>query len=540
MKTTQARLAAVAALTSGTVAITCDKASLQSAFSSIATVDFAQWMPANSSFNVPETDVAYPISPTEMQAACAVQVSVKNGTSSYGFGIFLPDDWNGRFLAVGNGGFAGGINWLDMAAGLGYKFAVVSTDTGHNSTSSDGKWAYHNEDALLDWGYRAMHGSTVLGKQLTTAYYSNPILYSYYSGCSTGGRQGLRDIQLYPGDFDGVVAGAPAWWTNHLQPWTTKLGTYNLPNTSAHHIDPSLFPVIGAEVMRQCDGADGVVDTIISDPNACDFDPNYLLCTPANNNTNCLTPPQLDTLFKIYSDYVDTNQTFVFPHLWKSSEAQWHVLLSGLTNEPNNLGDDYVKYFLNRGPQWQWQDFDYGVVQQADAIDPGNATADDFESLSAFHARGGKLLHYHGMGDGLIATGSSVYLYSKILQTLAPKGVNLDSFYRFFLVPGMQHCTGTADTVNAPWYFAGANQAGSISTSVSGVPGFRDAKHDVLLAMMDWVEKGVAPTEIIATKWVNDTLQDKVMRQRPLCMWPKKQKWSGKGDVNQASTWSCE
>lgn len=289
--------------------------------------------------------------------------------------------------------------------------------------------------------------------------------------------------------------------------------------------------------MRQCDGADGVIDTIISEPNACDFNPDSLLCIPAKNQSACLTPPQLHTLRLIYSDYVETNQTFVFPHLWLGSEAQW-VLLSG--NQPNNLGDDYAKYFLNRGPQWQWQDFDYGVVQQADAEDPGNATADDFEALSAFNARGGKLLHYHGMSDGLITTGSSVYLYSKILETLAPKGVNLDSFYRFFLVPGMQHCTGTASTVNAPWYFAGANQAATLSTSVTGVPGFRDAKHDVLLAMMEWVENGVAPTEVIATKWVNDTLQDKVMRQRPLCMWPKKQKWSGKGDVNEASTWFCK
>ncbi|CAD0107253.1 unnamed protein product [Aureobasidium uvarum] len=290
--------------------------------------------------------------------------------------------------------------------------------------------------------------------------------------------------------------------------------------------------------MRQCDAADGVTDTIISDPNACDFNPDFLLCTP-NKTTSCLTPPQLNTLHQIYSDYVDTNQTFVFPHLWMGSEAQWVPLLGGLTNQPNALGPDYVKYFLGRGPQWQWQDFDYGVIQQADAEDPGNATADVFD-LSPFLSRGGKLLHYHGMSDGLIPTGSSVYLHSQILRTMAPEGVDLDSFYRFFLVPGMQHCAGTANTVNAPWYFAGANQAAALSSAVSGVPGFRDAKHDVLLAMMEWVEKGVAPTEIIATKWVNDTTQDKVMRQRPLCMWPKKQKWSGKGDVNAAETWSCE
>lgn len=241
---------------------------------------------------------------------------------------------------------------------------------------------------------------------------------------------------MFPDDFDGVVAGAPAWWTSHLQPWTVKVGSYNLPNTSDHHIPFTLFPAIGAEVLRQCDGADGVVDTIVSDPGSCNFYADALLCTP-NKTEACLTPPQLGTLHKIYSDYVDVNQTFVFPHLWLGSEAQWVVLLSGLTGAPNDLGTEYVQYFLQRGPQWKWQDFDYGVIEQADRVDPGNATADDFD-LSPFMKRGGKLLHYHGMSDALIPTGSSVYLHSQILQTLAPRGIDLSSFYRFFLVPGMQ------------------------------------------------------------------------------------------------------
>lgn len=183
-----------------------------------------------------------------------------------------------------------GINWLDMGTGVGYGFAVMSTDTGHNSTSGDITWALNQPEQKIDWGYRAMHGSIVLSKQIVEAYYKKKPCYSYYSGCSTGGRQGLRDIQLYPDDFDGVLAGAPAWWTSHLQTWTIKLGQYNLPVDAPTHIPVSLFPVIGAEVLKQCDAQDGLVDTIISDPYGCNFRPETLLCGANTTNTSaCLS-----------------------------------------------------------------------------------------------------------------------------------------------------------------------------------------------------------------------------------------------------------
>lgn len=198
-----------------------------------------------------------------------------------------------------------------MGAGVGYGFAVMSTDTGHNSIASDLTWALNEPEKKIDWGYRAMHGSVELAKLVTEAYYKAKPKYSYYSGCSTGGRQGIRDIQLYPDDFDGVLAGAPAWWTTHLQTWTVKLGLYNLPATSAHHIPPSLFTAIGAEVLRQCDPQDGLVDNIISDPRRCDFLPETLLCGPNVTNqtaAGCLSAAQIDTLYNIYNDYVETNQ----------------------------------------------------------------------------------------------------------------------------------------------------------------------------------------------------------------------------------------
>ncbi|KAG9605109.1 putative ferulic acid Esterase/Feruloyl esterase, partial [Aureobasidium melanogenum] len=511
----------------------CSSASIQALLPSIAKVDFVFWQPGGSTFSVPNGDIAYPVSPTNLAAHCAVQIRVTNGTSQYGFGMFLPDDWNGRFLAVGNGGYAGGINWLDMGGGLGYGFAVMSTDTGHNSTAFDGTWAYGQKDKLKDWGYRAMHGSTVLGKQLTQGYYGYKPKYSYYKGCSTGGRQGLRDIQLYPEDFDGVVAGAPAWFLTHMSPFTLKAGTYNLPINASTHIPDNLFPVINAEVLRQCDPVDGVKDNIVSDPQACNFNMDALVCTPKSNQSECLTAPQLTTLFKIYSDYVETNDTWVFPHYWKGSELGWDLIFGAPA--PGGLGVDYVTSFMQYGPNWKWQDYDYSIVENAERLRPGNATADDY-NLEPFKRHGGKLLIYHGMADQLIPTGSSLYLYSQILRELAPRGIELDDFFRFFLVPGMGHCSGNFAPGLAPWYFAGGSQV--LTPGTYGVPGFRDAEHDVLLAMMQWVEHGVAPNQIIATTWHNDTMQDMVLRQRPLCMYPKQQRYIG-GDVDKAASWSC-
>ena len=451
-------------------------------------------------------------------------------------------DWNERFLAVGNGGFAGGINWLDMATGVGYGFASMSTDTGHNSTSGDLTWALHEPEKQKDFGYRAMHGSIVVAKQLVQAYYSCTPKYSYYSGCNTGGRQGLKEVEMFPEDFDGVLAGAPAWWTTHLQTWTVKLGLYNLPETADYHIPVSLFPAIGAEVLKQCDPQDGLADNIIMDPYGCDFYPEALLCGPGVQNqteVGCLTAPQIGTLYNIYNDYVDTNQTFVFPHLALGSEDQWPVLLGAPT--PSTLGYAYPQYFLDLGPDWNFYDFDYSIVQLADKEDPRDCDANDYD-LSPFQSKGGKLLMYQGYSDALISTGSSIYFYKEVLKTLYPKGIDLDPFFRHFLVPGRQHCVDTPPDMNAPWYFAGANQAGSIGApgAVHSVPGFVDAEHDVLLALMAWTENGTAPERIVATKWHNDTTQDSVWKQRPVCPYPKQARYVGHGDPDVAESWTCD
>ncbi|KAI1173453.1 feruloyl esterase B precursor [Nemania sp. FL0916] len=494
------------------------------------TVNFAQAVPRNGSFGQGPADIPYPTNVTQLPALCAVGINVKSSAnSSYNFGLFLPDStWNQRFLATGNGGYGGGINWLDMGTFSHYGFATMSTDTGHISNPLDGTWALNAPESVIDWGYRAMHGSVVLSKQIITKYYAKHghIKYSYYASCSTGGRQGLKEIQLHPDSFDGITVGAPAWWSPHLAGSTLWEGLYNYPTSDPKYIDPSLFPAIVAEMKKQCDPQDGLVDNIISDPFGCEFDFEALLCT-SKNSTDCLTVEQLATVYKFYNDWVDTNQEFVFPGVALGADPTF--LLSSVST----LGSDFYRYFVHNDSEWDFTKFTFKDVQLADAINPGGASADDFD-LSPFMKRGGKILKYHGTADMLIPTGSSLHFYRKVTQALRPKGINLDDFYRFFLIPDMGHC-GMSTT--GPWYIA----AGSVPVPglTYSVPGFSDAEHDIILAMMKWVEAGDAPDHLIATKYVNDTATLGLQSQRPLCVYPKQAKYVS-GDPDHPSSWKCE
>jgi feruloyl esterase len=212
---------------------------------------------------------------------------------------------------AGNGGFAGSVSWSAIIDAMWYGFAATSTDTGHESGSAE--WAYHNEEAITNWGYCALHDTVIRAKTVIQGYYGKNISYSYYRGCSAGGKQGLKEVEMYPNDFDGVIAGAPAWWTTHLQLWNMIVGIWNSPADAPHHIPTPLFDVIHAEVLKQCDPQDGVKDGIVSDPPRCNFRPETLLCGAGADKSSCLTPAQLVTVKKLHSSWTEANSTFIFP-----------------------------------------------------------------------------------------------------------------------------------------------------------------------------------------------------------------------------------
>lgn len=248
----------------------------------------------------------------------------------------------------------------------------------------------------------------------------------------------MKNLQIYPDDYDGVIAGAPAWWTTHQQLWNLKQTTYQAPADSPHTIPENMFDILVAEVIKQCDPQDGLQDGIISDPQGCNFKPNTLACQATSTTNECLTAEQLSTLYKIYNDWVDVNQTFVYGHLWRGSEASW--LLGNIGLGANSTIEQqywYPRDLMGLGDDFIWQDLDYNTVQLADRLNPGNATADQYD-ISDFYNRGGKFIHYHGLSDAYVSPDASLYYYDQALSAMQPQGIEMDDFYRLFLIPGME------------------------------------------------------------------------------------------------------
>ncbi|KAH9907933.1 tannase and feruloyl esterase [Xylariomycetidae sp. FL2044] len=445
---------------------------------------------------------SYPCNATNLVELCSVTVSFTNGTSNFNFGLFLPTEWNLRFLAVGNYAFGGGINWADMGIGAGYGMAVVSTDTGHISNGSDMSWAVDSSTARHDWGYMAMHESVRTAKLLTEQYYTDrPINHSYFSGCSTGGRQGLREIQYDVETFDGAIIGAPAWWTTHLMMWITKVArnnTYASANNTDPPtliIEPAKFNLIAATVYDQCDmvGSDTLPDGIIQYPDHCEPDFAVIACEPGQT-TACLDDDEMKILSAAYKEYRvgDPDGTFVYPGFTPGAELSW--LGSGYWIDPYRFPSSYERTFLyDDWPSWNLTLFTEQTVYDSFANDTALANADQLD-ISAFRDRQGKILMYQGLADATIIPGSSRYYYE---QTNTAMGGDVRDFFRYFEIPGMSHCwyvPGTG-TPNAPWQIAGAGQ-GAISRGE-----YENADHDILLALIRWVEGETAPDRLIATAY---------------------------------------
>jgi len=420
-----------------------------------------------------------------------------------------------------------------MAVGAHLGAASISTDTGHSSVATDTLWALNQPEKKTDWGWRALHGSVELGRKMTEVFYKKPIKYSYYSGCSTGGRQGLREIQEFPGSFDGVLIGAPSWYVSIVNPFAAQLGIYNLPATAPHRIGIEKFAPMNAAVVKQCDAVDGVTDGIVSSPELCTFDFGAIRCgNPGVDPAACLTDPQIETAKKIYSDYRSQRGEFWYSGLTLSSEDTWWILMGGAV-EPSPFGTGYIRNFLYDDPTWQWPQYNDSVVYEALARDPGRPTAAKYD-ISPYRARGGKVVLYHGLSDSLVATKGSQLYYNR---TVAAMG-NIDSWFRYFEIPGMQHCAGSS--VGAPWNIAGAFQSTAMGRDQWSVPGYRDSNHDAMMGLIDWVEKGEPVDYIVATTWKSQyDYNSGVLRQRPICPYPKKAVYNGRGSIDHASSWKC-
>ncbi|KAI8961400.1 tannase and feruloyl esterase [Daldinia sp. FL1419] len=493
-------------------------------------------------------NIGYPTFPTGLPSLCAV--IVKNETANYRFGMFLPDDWNSKFIAIGSYSFLGGINWLDMGAGVQYGAATLATDTGHSSGAGDMTWPT-TQQLRVNWAYQALEGSIISGKQLIQTYYNDKkITYSYYSGCSTGGRQGLKQIQRDPDMFDGALIGAPAWDTKNLMPWISRLAMWNLPEDADGSIsDQRLFARLESEVLKQCDPLDGMEDGIISSPSACraKFDFNQISCDKSTDKTGCWSEAQIETAQKMYNDYTTESGDLVYKGLDYSSEAEWGTfLMPASPNDANNVRRNfdaqYERTFMDYGSGWQITSYNDSVVDDARARDKESvqASADQFD-LGSFRSKG-KIILYGGLADATVPVQHTTLYYNQTIEAMG----SVDDFFRYFQIPGMAHCwnSPTGTKFSNPWMIAGAGQAAQVPpyTAGSSVPGYKDKEHDALLALMDWVENGNAVSQIIATgfSFTDTTGQSvKMQRQRPLCAFPRTATHDGQGAENDASSWRC-
>ena len=441
-----------------------------------------------------------------LPAFCRVAATLKPSLDSdIKIEVWLPADgvWNRKYLAVGGGGWVGSINYGAMATAVQEGYATSSTDTGHIGGTAE--FAVGHPEKVTDFAYRAVHEMTVKAKAIIAAHYGQggPRL-SYWTGCSTGGRQGLLEAQRYPADFDGIIAGAPANNQIQLSAWRFALETAALKDT-ARVVPLAKAALLNRAVLAACDALDGVKDGFLSDPQKCRFDPSTLLCRGAVDG-DCLTAPQLESVKQAYAPANKETGERIYPGLVHGSEAGW-ALLAAPRPEPNVIDLGMFRLVAHQDPAWDWRLFDLDRDVRLAEQKAGSITAVN-PDLAAFKARGGKLLIYHGWNDGGSGGAISPLNTLDYFSSVAAKmGRKQDDWLRLFMVPGMGHCGGGP----------GPNQ------------------FNAMAALERWREAGLPPDQITAYHVENN----RVTMTRPLCPYPQVAAYKGTGSTNDAANFAC-
>lgn len=445
---------------------------------------------------------------------CRVVAHVRSGPDSdIGIEVWLPvTGWTGVFHGNGNGGFAGDLQsgYNSMASGLRRGFATATTDTGTApATPLDGDPLIGHPRKWRDWGRLSTHVMTLTGKAITKAFYGRTATRSYYTGCSTGGQQGLIEALYYPADYDGILVGAPVvnrTWTHAAIVWDFAAAN----RAAGSRLADAKLRILSAAAIASCNrkGFGRVGDAFISDPLSCRFDPAEVACADAETE-RCLTPAEVATARAFYSGPTRRDRRPAFFGWLPGSEEPgsfgWSFLQTAHNGQPQFSG--LFRWVFGR--DWDWRSFD--VDRDMPIVDAalGSAVNDATRgSLKAFARRGGKLIIYHGLADALVAPGQTVAFYER--QARQVGGMNqLRRSARLFMVPGLGHCGGGA----------GADAFNSAFRSTPQPPA-SDAAHDVFAALLDWSNGGAPPERIIATRFfATDPKQIKF--QRPLCAYPK-------------------
>jgi feruloyl esterase len=432
--------------------------------------------------------------PALIPAHCRVQlVLAPTPDSLIKMEMWLPpaDKWNGKFMGVGNGGFAGSIQGLanEMPQALRLGYATAGTDTGHQEQG--GAWAIGHPEKMIDFGYRATHEMTLKAKEIVKVFYERSAQYSYFKGCSTGGRMALMEAQRYPDDYDGIIAGSLA--NRHIHMWTAGIQrNVNLSRHPESAITPEQAAAVNNLVMSTCDA---LKEGFLNNPRACRVDFSVLRCRTGSGEGVCLTDAQLKTVQTFYGGVKNSQGELIF-----SGQALGNPINAAqATNQgPGGLFDLVRIAYNDANVDWHAFDLDRDMkvldekIGYVDAVNP---------DLRTFKSSGGKLLITHGWSDTGITPETSIWYYESVLKMM---GKDQDDWLRLFMAPGMGHCGGGP----------GVNSFDSIGT------------------LEKWVEHGVAPATMMGTGAQGMT--------RPLCPYPQYAEYKGSGDLKDAVNWTCK
>ncbi|RYP12948.1 hypothetical protein DL767_010974 [Monosporascus sp. MG133] len=481
---------------------------------------FSEFVPSGTVVELPVRDPSCNRTSQEVTVnLCRVGMSVSTSERS---GIYmeawLPEHWSGRFLHTGNGGLGGCIMYEDIEYAASFGFASVGTNNGHDGMYGDA--FLHNPDVVADYAYRAVHTGVVVGKDITGSFYGTPHTKSYFLSCSAGGRSGFKEAQDFPEDFDGIIAGAPAINFNNITSWSCSFLPTTGPVDSPTFVPMDMWPIIHDDILAQCDEIDGLRDGILESPDLCDYTPDGLICAEGQT-TGCLTPTQAETVRTIYSPLLGEDGSLTYPRMQPGSEdteapAAYYYGVPFIEY-------DWFRYVVFNDSNWDPFSLappDYTFIHNQNPFDVETWKGD----LSGFKERGGKMLTYHGLKDGIITSEISPLYYEHVSETMGLSPSEMDDFYRLFRISGMAHCEGGPGAA-----FIG-NTRRNMATE--------DPDENVLWSMVRWVEQGIAPDTITGTAYVNGSKSAGVAFKRKHCRWPFRNVYQG-GDPDLEDSWGC-
>ncbi len=476
---------------------------------------------ATESFGGAVIEFAALVEEGDQPAHCKVAGTIEG---SIKFEVLLPekDAWNGRFFMGGGGGFVGSVQNTAQqpspgGTALERGYATSGTDTGHQAPGTDGSWALDNPEAEENFAHRAVHLTAVASKDIVARYYGSPSEYDYFIGCSRGGGQAMISSQRYPDDFDGIVAAAPAYsWAPFIAGFVqTQQAIFpDATNLEEGVITEANRALLEQSILAQCDAADGVEDGFLLDPRTCNFDPAALpRCAGDAAGEDCLTAAQLGAIQAVYGGpEVGGEQVFPgFPLGGENDPGGWDNWITGSdairpTGSPSlhmAFGTNFYKYLVYDDPEWDYTGYDFSTWKQDVAEADALYSADDTD-LSAFRDAGGKMIFWHGWSDPAITALGTTQYYEQV--EAGDPGVR--DYARLFMLPGVLHCAGGPGPDQADW----------------------------MGAIADWVEDGVAPDEIVTTKFAEG---GEPLLSRPACPYPQVARWDGSGDPAQAASFVC-